>query len=152
MLKGLNDPKEVIYFAHRFPETSTHFVAERLKQIADKAKEMRIRKEAEEGVNEVEKIEDKIEEYLPDIPKELAHFEVSDNTQKLMADLKGASGNQKKRELLDKINDADSLAYMAMSLYREDFLDDVNIILEKLDELVKEKADEKAKKWLRYIY
>lgn len=152
MLKGLKDPKEVIYFAHRFPETSTHFVAERLKQIADKAKEVQIKKEAEQGINAVEKIEDKVEEYLPDIPRELAHFEVNDGVQKLIVDLKGASNNQKKRELLGNMNDADPLAYMAISLYREDLLDEVNFILERLDKLVKEKSDEKAKKWLRYIY
>ena len=151
MLKGLNDPQEVIYFAHRFPETSTHIVAERLKQLSDKAKEVKIKKEAEEGIKEVAKIENKIEEILPDIPTELSHFENNEGVQSLMKSLKEAANKKKKDQLLEAQEDADALGYLAIALYREDFLEDVSAILKRLDDIIREKGDEKAKKWMEYI-
>lgn len=152
MLKGLDDVREVIYIAHKFPETSTHFVAERLRQIGDQTRVTKVKKEAEEGIKEVEILEDKVEEVLPDIPRELIHYENDETVQELMKKLKEAKGWKNKRDLLDKQEDADILAYMATTLYREDFLEDVNVLLEKLSDLAREKSDDKALKWSRYIY
>ena len=152
MLKKLDDIREVYYFAHRFPESSTHFVADKIREIGDKTKKIDVKKEAEEKIKEVEKIEDKVEKILPDIPSELAHFEMNESVQNLIQDMKEASGWDRKKTLLDKQDDADALAYMATIFYRENFSEDFNVIIEKLKDLYRDKSDKKALKWSEYIY
>ena len=156
MIQSLDEPAEIIYFAHRFPETSTHIVAERLRQLKE-VKDNKIKKKAEEGLKEVKEIETKVEEDLPKIPEKIKNFENNQNIQKLIQDLKNTPEINKKRSLLEKQDDPDSLAYMAIALYRENLLEAVNTILEKLSAIVdneslNESVREKAKEWLRYIY
>jgi len=152
MLKKLDDVQDVSYIAHRFPESATHLVAERLKEIGDKTKQMDVKKDAVEEIKVIEKIEDKVEKALPEVPAELSHFEDDEKIQNLLKDIKETPGWERKSTLLKEQDDADALAYMAIALYREDFDESVNIILEKLSDMVKEKGDPKAKKWSEYIY
>lgn len=50
---GLEDPEEVAYLAHRFPDTATVFVVEKLKSMASKEKKAEVREEAKELLQEI---------------------------------------------------------------------------------------------------
>lgn len=152
----LKDPKEITYLAHRFPETSTHIVAKKLKEL-EHAKDVTVKKEAEEGLEQVEKIKEKMEEILPEISGELKIFENDLAIQELMKKLKETINPRKRIVLLKEQDDPDALAYIAIVLYREDSLEAVNTILQKLDDIAKnENLDDPVRKraahWSEYIY
>lgn len=50
---GLQDPEEVAFMAHRFPNTATVFVVEKLKDMASKEKKAVVREEAKDLLKEI---------------------------------------------------------------------------------------------------
>ena len=50
---GLQDPEEVAFMAHRFPNTATVFVVEKLKNMASKEKKALVREEAKDLLKEI---------------------------------------------------------------------------------------------------
>lgn len=88
-INKLQDPDELVYLTHRYPESS-HLIAKRLKALA---KIPKLEKEAEEALNEVEDIEKKVPKIIlspelqnlesnPDFIKSTAGWKDKDNKAK----------------------------------------------------------------------
>lgn len=149
-IMNLTDPEEVAYFAHRFPETSTALVAERLKELA---KRPSLKKEAEELLLEVKEI-DKSEFKTPKMPSVLREFEKDPILQENLKDIKSGNKRAKKKLIMDQ-TDPDQLAYIAYKFYDDNEL--LSFVLEKLNDIAKNVSDQmednrqQAKRWLREI-
>jgi hypothetical protein len=52
-IMGLEDPEKVAYMAHRFPDTATVFVVEKLKNMASKERKAVVREQAKELLQEI---------------------------------------------------------------------------------------------------
>lgn len=148
----LDDPEEVDYFAHRFPQTSTGLVAERLKQLSKKPatkkealkflKELKDSKEVKE-VPEVKKVK---------IPAPLKKFE---NNVQLQSDLQDWGDEEKKSKFITSQTDPDTLAYLAYKFHDDDQA--ISEIIDKLREISKDEDGQmgqhriRAEHWLRDI-
>lgn len=53
IIMGLEDPEEVAFMAHRFPDTATIFVVEKLKDMASKERKAIVREEAKNLLKEI---------------------------------------------------------------------------------------------------
>jgi hypothetical protein len=146
---SLDDPEEVIYLAHRFPETATHFVAERLKQLARRPE---TKKEALEFLKEVAEIEEKIPPEVK-IPPDLKKFDTEPSVQEFMKYWQDQGEGPRRRSVLS-ITDPDKLAYLAYKLNHENEM--VSSVIEKLSLIAKDKERvkgerKKAEDWLKTI-
>lgn len=143
----LDDPDEVIYIAHRFPETATGYVAERLKQLAKKPptkkKALKFLEELEEIKPETPKIK---------IPVTLKKYETNVQLQDV---LKEWDKKENKEEFIKSQTDPDALAYMAYKFHNDEST--VADIVEKLKEISKDEESQmgqdriKAEHWLKEI-
>lgn len=149
MIMDLQDPEEVIYIAHRFPETATHFVADRLKQLAQKPE---LKKEALQFLKEVKEIE---EEHPPVvIPAELKSFESDPSFEELLKDW-DKKGQGIRRKVVMDLTDPDKIAFLAYKLPDNNEL--VSYVGEKLKMIIKDKdrvkgERDRAEKWLKQIF
>jgi len=143
------DPDEAAFIAHRFPQTSTALVAERLKQLAKMPK---FKKEAEELLDEIQDIEKA--PGAVKIPAPLKKYEMDPALQESLDGIKGESAKAKRKVVMEQ-TDPDQLAYMAFKLHDDDEL--LSSVLEKLDNMAKDTSSQMednrqtAKRWLREI-
>lgn len=146
-IMSLEDPKDVTFFAHRFPETSTAYVAERLKQLAKIPKK---KKEAMKYLEEIGEIK------LPEIkiPASLKNFDTDQTVQSEITNIQNKK-DPIKREIIKNQVDPDQLAYIAYKFHNDDQI--LSFVLEKLDEMAKDTSTQmeenrkKAKHWMREI-
>lgn len=146
---GLEDPEEVIYLAHRFPETATHFVAERLKQLA---RNPETKKEALELLKEVSKIEEKVPPEVK-IPSDLKKYDIEPSVQEFLKEWESKKEGPRRRAVMSE-TDPDRLAYLAFKMNHEPEM--VSAVMERLTDIAKDEKrvegeQEKAKDWLKII-
>lgn len=98
-IMGFTDPEEVAYFAHRFPLSATHFVAEKLKQMA---KEPALKRKAEQLLEEVEG--------KAHIPQHLKKVEERPNIKNIVEHW-GVEPREHKK-FVNSLNDVDELLYI----------------------------------------
>jgi 4-hydroxy-3-methylbut-2-enyl diphosphate reductase IspH len=53
IIMGLKEPEEVAFMAHRFPDTATVFVVEKLRDMASKERKALVREEAKDLLKEI---------------------------------------------------------------------------------------------------
>lgn len=152
-IKKLNNPEEVIYFAHKFPDTATTYVAERLKELAKKPA---TKKRAEELLEELG------EEKPVEIPVGLKKLDTDPSLRGLQTLLSREekksekfAGEGRAEKIIKDMTDPDKLAFIAFKY--NDNTEAVSSVIERLKEIIDDKdnyADEdqkKAEHWLGVI-
>ena|GEM_PF-2945490 len=153
IIMKMKDPDELAYFAHRFPATSTHFVAQRMKQL-DTIGSQQVKKKAEEWIEAVETIAEEVPPVIEiKVPKELIRFDDDPGTQKLVEDWPGMKDYQKRKVIFNE-SDPDALAYLAYKLHED--RPTVTFVVERLSRMVRDKklpedVRATAEKWSRTI-
>lgn len=147
MIMGLRDPKEVAFFAHRFPDTATHFVAQKLKAMATQPA---LEREAERLLEDIKDVE----ETRVDIPSSLKTLDTDANLQQQLKSIEGKNKGLKRKFIMDQ-TDPDTVAYAAYKLYHDPLM--TSYALEKLNEMSKdmetnmENVRAKAKTWFKAL-
>jgi hypothetical protein len=145
MVKSLKDEDEILYIAHRFPESAA-YVAKRLKDLSLKPS---VKAEALEELKEI--IEDKTEEV--NIPEPLKRFEMNPGVQEVAHSLEKKT-QQQKRKIINGLHEPESIAYLAHKMsYDPEILSATG---EKLKEIKDHDKDQKNRKkadyWLSVIF
>jgi hypothetical protein len=149
MIMNLQNPEEVAYFAHRFPETATAFVADKLKQLAQKPA---LKKEALKLLDKVEEMlgEEPVSEVA--IPVQLKRFDANPGIQETMHSLEKKPENIKRKVIRD-LHEPESIAYIAHKMAYD--AEVVSAAIEKLHDIIKNDKDilkrKKAETWLKAI-
>jgi len=126
-IKKLEEPDELVYITHRFPEAS-HLVAQRLKALT---KVPKIEKEAEEALEKVEELERKVPTII--VPSELRNLNTNPDFIKAIAGWADKDEKGKKEFMLNEKN-PDIVALVAFR-YRSD-LPTVTLAVERLKEII----------------
>jgi hypothetical protein len=149
MVMDLQRPEEVAYLAHRFPDTATAFVAQRLKQLAEKPA---LKKEA---LKLLDKVEDMMEEEptsTVSIPTQLKRFDSNPGIQETLHSLE-KKPEAIKRKAIRVLSEPESIAYIAHKMSYDNEV--VSAAIEKLHDIAKNSDDpikrKKAENWLKVI-
>jgi len=150
----LEDPDEVIYFAHRFPQTSTGLVAERLKQLSKKPATKKEALKLLESLKNLRKVKEIPEVKEVKVPALLKKFENDVSLQKSLEGWKEKDDKEKSKFIAGQ-TDPDTLAYLAYKFHDDDMT--VSDIVDKLRDISKDEKDQmgqhrvKAEHWLKEI-
>lgn len=146
-IKKLEEPDELVYITHRFPEAS-HLVAARLKELA---KIPKMEKVAEEALEKVEEIERKVPRII--VPSELKSLETNPAFIKAVAGW-GEKDEKDKKDFMYNEKNPDIIALVAFK-NRSD-LPTVTFAVERFKEIAKndeflDVEREKAENWERRL-
>jgi hypothetical protein len=147
MVKSLKDEDEILYVAHRFPESAA-YVAKRLKELSLKPA---VKAEALQELKEI--MDEKTETKEVNIPKTLQRFEGNPGIQEIAHSLEKKT-QKEKRKIVDNLHEPESLAYLAHKMSYDPEI--VSVVGEKLNEIKNTDKDpknrKKADEWLRIIF
>jgi hypothetical protein len=149
MVMDLQDPEEVAYLAHRFPDTATAFVAQKLRQMAQKPS---LKKEALKFLDDVEEMLGKEPSSGVSVPDELKRFDLNPGIQETIHSLE-KKPEVVKRKVLRNLHEPESIAYIAHKMSYD--AEVVSAAIEKLHDIIKNDKDaakrKKAENWLKVI-
>jgi hypothetical protein len=149
MVMDLQDPEEVAYLAHRFPDTATAFVAQKLKQMAQKPS---LKKEALKLLDDVKEMMGEEPASGVSIPDELKRFDSNPGIQETLHALE-KKPEAVKRRVLRNLHEPESIAYIAHKMSYD--AEVVSAAIEKLHDIIKTDKDiskrKKAENWLKVI-
>lgn len=151
-IMSLTDPNEVAYFAYRFPETATGFVAEKLKEMSQKPQWKR---KAEDLLAKIEghKKEHEEKKVTPapktKIPSQFHVLDKSGVIENLLKDWDKKNPEQRK-EIINRQTNPDIIAYFAYKFPDDPVVADD--VVEKMEGIIKgpgsKAVKNKAQKWL----
>lgn len=150
----LDDPDEVAYFAHRFPQTSTGYVAERLKQLSKKPATKKEALKLLESLKNLKQVKEAPKTPEVKIPTPLKKFETSASLQNDLQDWDEKDDKEKTKFIVNQ-TDPDTLAYLAYKYYKDEST--VSDVISKLREISKDEELQmgqdrvKAEHWLKDI-
>lgn len=163
LIMRLTDPDEIVYLAHKFPETATGYVARRLLEIQNMpGASPTVKKKAAEYLADLPDAppEEKAEVVLPPELKKIDSGKIGPG---LLKRLPGYSSVERERlinQMSPKVEEqVDLLAYLAYGF--NDNPEILEIILNKLKEVAKTKpraqkwldeTNPRAQKWLKQIF
>ena len=142
-IRKLENPDELVYLTHRFPEAS-HLIAKRLKELT---KVPEVAKKAEEALEDVEAIEKKVPKII--IPSELESLETNPDYIKSVAGWADKDDKSKKDFIFNEKN-PDIIALVAFR-HRDD-RPTMEFVIERLKDITDnddflQEARDKAESW-----